>query len=1159
MPVQNYNNAKIINIVSTIHNVEETMGNKSCSFLMVLVIIISALSMVTSSGIDNCQMDRSNNNSRTYDFDNVFETAIPLSNNTTKSGDIDPADDMLDYHKIYLNANSTEGDLLTINLTLDDIFDIAYIYVYNPEKYQIMNELVWPFWDGDFLRTICACTTGNYYIVVGAYIGAFKYNLTASFYSVQRVKDDDNCNINATTVSGVSYSGSVNAVYDYLDLYSISVTSGATTTEALTVELSYYIDKFLAVYNPDGTMRDSSDRTYGDSTTKETVKFAADQTGDYIIVVGISGNPEYSSSYSLNITKTSNVPADNDYDKEHALLVYNGTLLNSSFDSEFDEFDYYMIDLKKDDKLNVSLVYLDEGSGKTDIDIYNEDGYWVNDDFDRDSEKGCWASVLADNAGRYYIEVETWWEYIGNYTILFSTTDHLWYLDKPMKMNSTNLDFVMKEDTIDETSVNLYDIFYDPDSAIEFKSTTHPNGIGENMDIQILKNGTVRFIPHQNYSGVEVVKFTATDTMDNIMQWSVKVTILPVNDAPIILSIGGIDVIDNKVTLNAKQSERLILKLEVVDSEHTEYFDYMTNISDGEPADIDFRIDPANTSMFSIVEKMNSSFIDFVPENSQVGTLKVNITVYDSIWSKPNQAATPVKVEQGNTTVEATFIIENTNDAPVFLSVGGITAASYIPVFLTAFEDQWNNYSVNVLDIDHDIGFLDEIIFGTNTTDPAFHIDSYTGEISFFPFQKHVGFFYVNITVHDINGGVTVQNLTINVININDQPKTPKPRLNSTYYLTVYCITEEVLDEDGDELIYQWDFGDGSKTATGLEVVYSYAKAGNYTITLTVNDGNEGLAVNTMSVSVKAPPDVKKPGGGEDTENVDKIFGMDSLLFFMILIIIVIIIIVAVFGVVYSSKKKQQERDRMVTRYDQQQMGPTADSGYTQPPTTQAGPPQQQPVYDQPPAPSQVSDPIQQAEIHPPEPGYPYQEQPTTQQYSQPQTAPIQTQPDYPPQGQPVYDQYPQPQDYQTQEQVQPPQEPYQTPPPPPTQPEPIYQENQITGQEDQGYSIEQKIQMLDERLIRGEISQTVYLDLKAKYEAEAQNQVQTPEQPQQNQQYISPTGTEDTMQTYIPPPSQTQAQQPPMETSFAPCPICSRQVQVGAPNCTSCGSALVW
>ena len=53
-------------------------------------------------------------------------------------------------------------------------------------------------------------------------------------------------------------------------------------------------------------------------------------------------------------------------------------MLNSSFDSEFDEFDWYMIDLDAYDELTASLLYID-GYGLTDMEIYDKDDEDVTD------------------------------------------------------------------------------------------------------------------------------------------------------------------------------------------------------------------------------------------------------------------------------------------------------------------------------------------------------------------------------------------------------------------------------------------------------------------------------------------------------------------------------------------------------------------------------------------------------------------------------------------------------------------------------------------------------------------------------------------------------------------------------------------------------------
>jgi PKD repeat protein len=52
---------------------------------------------------------------------------------------------------------------------------------------------------------------------------------------------------------------------------------------------------------------------------------------------------------------------------------------------------------------------------------------------------------------------------------------------------------------------------------------------------------------------------------------------------------------------------------------------------------------------------------------------------------------------------------------------------------------------------------------------------------------------------------------------------------------------------------YEWDFGDGA-TATGMGVDHAYEAAGDYPVSLTVTD-EEGLQdIDTLVISVEAPP-----------------------------------------------------------------------------------------------------------------------------------------------------------------------------------------------------------------------------------------------------------------------------------------------------------------
>ena len=60
----------------------------------------------------------------------------------------------------------------------------------------------------------------------------------------------------------------------------------------------------------------------------------------------------------------------------------------------------------------------------------------------------------------------------------------------------------------------------------------------------------------------------------------------------------------------------------------------------------------------------------------------------------------------------------------------------------------------------------------------------------------------------------------------------------------------------GDTLTYTWDFDDGGSTANGVAATHTFNSQGGYNVRLTVEDGNGGIAFDTVRIEVGTPPQV---------------------------------------------------------------------------------------------------------------------------------------------------------------------------------------------------------------------------------------------------------------------------------------------------------------
>ncbi|MFQ5883934.1 MAG: Ig-like domain-containing protein, partial [Thermoplasmata archaeon] len=102
----------------------------------------------------------------------------------------------------------------------------------------------------------------------------------------------------------------------------------------------------------------------------------------------------------------------------------------------------------------------------------------------------------------------------------------------PPRLMDQIADIIMDEDEQLLNEFDLDDYFEDPDDDVLIFGS-----ISDRIGISIDSNGLVSLTPEQNWFGEELVVFTATDSAGAVAQDAALVTVLPVNDPPV---IGGL-------------------------------------------------------------------------------------------------------------------------------------------------------------------------------------------------------------------------------------------------------------------------------------------------------------------------------------------------------------------------------------------------------------------------------------------------------------------------------------------------------------------------------------------------------------------------------------------------------------------------------------------
>lgn len=104
--------------------------------------------------------------------------------------------------------------------------------------------------------------------------------------------------------------------------------------------------------------------------------------------------------------------------------------------------------------------------------------------------------------------------------------------DYPPELITPIPDVSFEEDTTLSDAFNIYNFFIDIDDNYLIYTSGH-----DNINVIINQNGNVDFEAPANWSGYERVTFRATDDTGALVECTITITVIPVNDAP---TIGGI-------------------------------------------------------------------------------------------------------------------------------------------------------------------------------------------------------------------------------------------------------------------------------------------------------------------------------------------------------------------------------------------------------------------------------------------------------------------------------------------------------------------------------------------------------------------------------------------------------------------------------------------
>lgn len=402
-------------------------------------------------------------------------------------------------------------------------------------------------------------------------------------------------------------------------------------------------------------------------------------------------------------------------------------------------------------------------------------------------------------------------------------------------------------------------------------------------------------------NGIEELPFPGhvKETQSNIF----TIEIEPQNDPASIKRINGMDVSgSDEVSLmgskGAKEDQLFIFQIRAgdidLDLDETEALKFLVD---------DDRFD------ISKIDEVNAE-ISFTPDNDDVGTVTVNVTVEDAHGSSDARLILIEVMNTNDIPYIDHVIVEDEVITPLDNSIDLTGSRAYN-------EDDWFNTSIVVIDDDLDVDPAEGFSFHVEETISGLHLDMVTGELSLLLTQDHVGEIEFTVRIKDREGWEYDDHVTfrIEVKNVNDPPYnsliiSEKPDLvyENGSFVNLSAIADDIdlLFDPGEVLHYKWTSDLDGILGTGPMLSTRNLSVGNHTITVMVTDSKGLSTSNSVKIQVKEV-ETHYTVGDEDEGVRESLY-----LGYMILIMVIFFLTVTSGGIfVYGRIKRKKLLDNL--------------------------------------------------------------------------------------------------------------------------------------------------------------------------------------------------------------------------------------------------------